>query len=231
MLNYRTIGSGENLVLIHGFGFCGDIFKPLIAKLQNQYKITILDLPGHGGSCSVIGFDNWIKKIFTIIPKNSTILGWSLGGLVAIKLAKLTSAKKIILCGSTPKFIQDKSWDYGIKKDNFISFANNINTNIEKGLTRFISLQGLEKTQIKELKKIIINNLPVRSGLNNALDILLKENLITELLEIDNIEVVLGKKDTIVPVAIQEFYLKNNIKTTILDCGHLPFLHPDFIIN
>jgi len=230
MINCKTYGKGKPLVLLHGFGFCGSIFTPLIDKYETQYKITTIDLPGHGKSNNLIGIDNWVNEIAKIIPENSIILGWSLGGLLAIKLAKKTNAKKIILCASSPKFIRDEIWKFGIDKNNFISFSNNINTNISKGLTRFVSLQGIEKNQIKELKIIINNNIPTIIGLNNALDILLNTDVRNEILEIKNIEVFLGEKDTIVPKCIAIWYQKNNIKTTVLDSGHMPFLNEKFTI-
>jgi hypothetical protein len=152
------------------------------------------------------------------------------GGLVAIKLSKKINAKKIILCGSSPKFVKNNDWQFGIKRSNFQSFADNINTNIDKGLTRFISIQGVEKTILKELKSIINNNLPTIIGLNNALDILLNTDLRDEVLEIKNIEIFLGEKDTIVPKNIANWYLQKGIKTTVLSGGHMSFLHPEFKI-
>jgi pimeloyl-[acyl-carrier protein] methyl ester esterase len=234
MINYQIFDknkSSKNLVLIHGFGFCGEIFTTLIQRYQSDYKITTVDLPGHGKSQNIIELDNWVKAIAKIIPQNSIILGWSLGGLVAIKLAKITNAKKIILCASSPKFVKSDDWDYGIEKSNFNSFASNINLNITKGLTRFVSLQEVAKPQLKELKTIITNNPLSQTGLNNALEILLNTDLRSEILEIKNIEVFLGEKDTIVPKNIANWYQKNNIKTNILSGGHLPFLSDEFSIK
>lgn len=228
MLNYKTVGSGRHLVLIHGFGFCGEVFAPLIKKYQYTYQITTIDLPGHGKSDSIADFDDWIAEIAKIIPYNATILGWSLGGLVAIQLAQIIKVKKVILCASSPKFVSGNNWEFGIDKINFQSFSKNLNLNIGKGLIRFISLQGVEKNIVTSLKEIIQNNPPSVSGLNTALDILLNTDLREEILTIGAIEVVLGETDTIVPKAIAYWYQKHNINTKILSGGHLPFLHPEF---
>jgi pimeloyl-[acyl-carrier protein] methyl ester esterase len=42
------------------------------------------------------------------------------------------------------------------------------------------------------------------------------------------IQVILGKQDTLIPIDLQEWYVQQNIQVTILDTGHLPFLHQDF---
>ena len=230
MINYKIIGAGENLVLLHGFGFCADIFNHLIDRYKDRYRIFAIDLPGHGRSENIEGLDNWAEEIRKIIPQNSIILGWSLGGLVAIKLAQKIITKKIILCASTPKFIINNNWNYGIQENNFKSFSKNISINPAIGLIRFISLQKINKIQAKQLKIIIKNNPPAIIGLNNALNILMKTDLRNEIKTIKNIKVYLGNKDTIVPVELANWYAVNNISTNILNSGHIPFLHPDFLL-
>lgn len=220
-------------MLIHGFGFCGEIFTPIIERYKDKYSSTIIDLPGHGKSDNIKNFADWIVAIQKIIPKNPILLGWSLGGLVALKLATQLSIKKVILCGSSPKFVNDDEWQYGIDTNNFLTFADNLKSNITKGLHRFISLQGLNKNQAKELKNIINNNLPTHSGLRNALDILLNADVRDEikiLQQTTTIEVYLGKKDVIVPISIADWYMQHNIKVAVLSGGHLPFLNEKFNI-
>jgi len=55
MLWHRTIGKGQNLVLLHGWAFNSDIFIELVDKYKNDYCITVIDLPGHGRSPDVEG--------------------------------------------------------------------------------------------------------------------------------------------------------------------------------
>lgn len=45
-----TSGSGFPLLLIHGFGACGDVFQPLAGKLASRYQTIVPDLRGHGRS-------------------------------------------------------------------------------------------------------------------------------------------------------------------------------------
>ena len=54
-IGLRQIGSGNNLVFIHGFPTHGYTWRKLIPKLSENYKCHILDLPGLGDS-------NWTDK-------------------------------------------------------------------------------------------------------------------------------------------------------------------------
>jgi pimeloyl-[acyl-carrier protein] methyl ester esterase len=219
----------QNLVLIHGFGFGSYIFNELESKFHN-YNIITIDLPEHGGNEFVSDdLDDWVNNIKDKIPENAIILGWSLGGLLAIKLTQIVQVKKIILVASSPKFVNDSIWQYGIPTNNFKMFSDNLNANIAKGLTRFVSLQGLEKTQIKQLKPQIEQNLPSILGLNNALKILQNTDLRKELLQIkDKTQVILGNKDTIVPFEIYNWYQDNGFNIKVYNTGHIPFLVQNF---
>lgn len=230
MLNYRTIGTGKNLVLLHGFGFSSGIFQTLIDKYKNQYAITAIDLPGHGSSADH-KCDEWIPEIIKILPPKPILLGWSLGGLLAIKIANLIKVDKLILVATTPKFVTDAEWKFGISPHNFKVFNDSLKNNTSNALTRFVSLQGIDKTTNKKLKTIIENNTPTISGMECGMNILLNSNLIKFLIKLKNIEVVLGEFDTLVPVEIANWYQQYNIKTTIIRTGHLPFLVDKFNID
>lgn len=47
---YTESGSGEPLVLIHGFGDCGSVWEPFLAGLEKQYRVISMELRGHGSS-------------------------------------------------------------------------------------------------------------------------------------------------------------------------------------
>jgi pimeloyl-[acyl-carrier protein] methyl ester esterase len=46
MLYSHTVGQGQTLVLLHGWGFNAELFNTLIEQYKNQYRITVIDLPG-----------------------------------------------------------------------------------------------------------------------------------------------------------------------------------------
>jgi len=231
MLYSSAIGSGPDLVLLHGWGFNSDLFNDLVEKYKSQYCVTKIDLPGHGRSDDVDGgLNEWCDEIINILPKDPILLGWSLGGLLAIKIATQVKISKLILVASTPKFVRSEDWTYGIDANNFQQFSDALQLNLSKGLKRFVSLQTQDKNQLKTLNQSI-DALPASTiALNQGLEILLNTDLICEFEQLKMpIKIILGERDTLIPIKISEWY-KQQIPTT-LNTGHLPFLHQDFELS
>lgn len=230
MLYSSTIGTGQDLVLLHGWGFNSELFNNLINKYKDQYRITVIDLPGHGRSNNTDnGIDNWCDEIIRILPENPILLGWSLGGLLAINIANKIPISELILLASTPNFVNNENWEFGINKDNFQQFADTLQINLSKGLKRFISLQTKDKSQLKSLNKSIEKYPATAQALNQGLEILLTSDLTKEFKNLTvPIKVFLGNYDTLVPQKISNWYDKNHTKTQILNTGHLPFLDDNF---
>jgi len=230
MLYSSTTGAGKDLVLLHGWGFNSDLFNNLINLYQDQYRITKIDLPGHGRSADIAGgIDNWCHEIIKILPENPILLGWSLGGLLAIHIATQIKISRLILVASSPNFVQNNNWEFGIDADHFRQFSNTLEFNLSKGLKRFVSLQTKDKVQIKSLNQSI-DVLPAsKNALNQGLKILLNTDLTQQFLALNiDKKIILGDKDTLVPSTIAHWYQQQSIDTIVLNTGHMPFLHSDF---
>ena len=105
---YRTIGKGDPVILIHGFGEDGDIWENQIAFLKDHFKLIIPDLPGSGRSemikdMSIEGMAELLKEIINIeVPFSSPLgvperegtqfgvgaVGHSMGGYITLALAE-----------------------------------------------------------------------------------------------------------------------------------------------
>ena len=230
MLHSNKIGAGTNLVLLHGWCFNSKIFKNLVSQYKNKYCIHLIDLPGHDKSPNIEGnIDDWCQHIIQVMPPNPIILGWSLGGLLAINIASKIKVSSLILVGSTPNFIKNKQWQYGIEASIFKEFHNLLATNRKQALKRFVSLQTKNTEQIRYLKTTINNCHITSKALNQGLNIMLNTDLTNILLNLKiPIKAILGKQDALVPYTINEWYKANNIQTKIFNSGHLPFLNSCF---
>ena len=230
MLWHRTVGDGPSLVLLHGWAFNSDIFQNLVDKYKANYRVTVIDLPGHGRSNDIDGdIESWCNEIIKLIPEKSTLVGWSLGGLLSTYLASKIDLKKLILIAATPCLVNNESWNYGINTEIFNQFAINLKNDSTKSLKRFVSLQSKDKSQLQELYKSIQKYPASMSALNNGLEIIINSDLR------DNYEkltvpkaVILGSLDTLVPVKIKEWYDEAGSTTSVIRSGHLPFLNKDF---
>lgn len=123
-INYEQKGSGELIVLLHGWGSNIKLFSNLIDLLSKKYTVVAMDMPGFGESQeppSAWCVDDYADFVIDFLKDYDTkevmLLGHSFGGRVIIKLnskPKLPFAiKKVILvdsAGIMPPKSNKKSW-------------------------------------------------------------------------------------------------------------------------
>ena len=92
---YSVTGTGEPVLLIHGFGEDGTIWDLVIKDLTREFRFVIPDLPGSGksimkkGDWSMEGFANGIKTVMDqeeIIK--APVIGHSMGGYITLAFAE-----------------------------------------------------------------------------------------------------------------------------------------------
>jgi pimeloyl-ACP methyl ester carboxylesterase len=97
---YRTEGSGNPVMLLHGFGEDGRIWNGQVEALKKDFRIIIPDLPGIGqselleGDCTMEDFAEVIKMItdneeITSKPNGTfSLIGHSMGGYITLAFAR-----------------------------------------------------------------------------------------------------------------------------------------------
>src|SRR5690349_15037731 len=93
LLGYDRAGSGEPLLLLHGFGTTRADFAALLPELAEDFDVLSVDLPGHGTSPMIDGTPSVAALTDAVINDLDAhgldrvhVLGNSLGGRVAIEL-------------------------------------------------------------------------------------------------------------------------------------------------
>lgn len=192
---------------------------------QDQDLISnILDLP-----CDSLDYTN--KKISDVIDdislrkqKYDCIIGWSLGGQIALELSKYIAVNKLILVSTPYKFISSETYDLGIKEKEFKGFQYLLKKNKQKLLEHFRDLI-MENNVDKEQLSLSNNN---TQDLLCWLEFLGQFNGNNNFPNIDNIMLIYGKLDKIVKYQQGELYLQkfNNASLEIFPlASHIPFLH------
>ena len=106
-INYIQYGKGRDIVLLHGWGQNIEMMKPLGDYFSDNYRITILDLPGFGKSDEPK--ESWnIEKYSSFLElflkelnvKKPIVIGHSFGGRVAIRYSSRNPIEKLVLFGS-----------------------------------------------------------------------------------------------------------------------------------
>ncbi|HEY8397430.1 MAG TPA: alpha/beta fold hydrolase [Flavihumibacter sp.] len=94
-MNYRKLGKGKTVVLIHGFGEDSRIWDGTIEALQDKFQLIVPDLPGTGSSALEPGLsmESMATGIKTILDtekiSTATLLGHSMGGYISLAFAEL----------------------------------------------------------------------------------------------------------------------------------------------
>jgi 3-oxoadipate enol-lactonase len=95
-IHYLERGRGEPLLLIHGLGCSGAAWAFQVAALEHRFRLIIPDLPGSGHSSpprseyTIEGFAHAMWRLMDHLQIHETnIVGFSLGGAVALEMASL----------------------------------------------------------------------------------------------------------------------------------------------
>lgn len=117
-LFYESIGHGSPLLLIHGLGSSGDDWAFQREDFSRSHRLILPDLRGSGrsakppGPYSIAQFaaDLW-RLLDALGVEYTSILGFSLGGAVALEMALTSPARvhKLIVCNALANYRTD-SW-------------------------------------------------------------------------------------------------------------------------
>lgn len=239
----ETFGSGKPITLVHGWAMHSGIWRSFAQSLAQHYQVTCIDLPSHGHSDKLSPFTLETvgdALVETLPDKSSCWLGWSLGATVVLDIARRYPERvdALILLAGNPLFIRSEQWA-GVKPEVLDAFAASLTTDCQATLLRFLALQVNSlpngKSLLKELKTAVMEcEPPDYDSLQGGLDILKNTDLRAALSELDIlVSVILGDKDTLVPVAVFDNLINLGIQPEIIKgAGHVPFLsHPQELLT
>ena len=200
------------LVYLHGFATGPGIWdsqKPgHTARMGYAPQIDFSDLTAES------------RRLSNAIGPETILIGWSMGGMIALKTAVLSpeKVKALVLVSTTPKFVSSPDYPYGLP----LALLRNLKKKIRLiGVKAFhalafkdLQIPGLVETPIEqaekelaELEQVDLRELPAR-------------------IEVPTL-IIHGNKDPIVSVESAE-YLAKNISGSELhiydNVGHAPFL-------
>jgi pimeloyl-[acyl-carrier protein] methyl ester esterase len=142
-------GQGPDLVLLHGWGLNLRVWDGLARGLTKHFRVITVDLPGHGRSA-------WNPKartpaeqawqVHAALASRSdrySLLGWSLGGQIALDLAAAMpgNVERLVLVATTPRFAASEDWSFGMPAAALDKLATQLRTNYKRTVSEFLELQ------------------------------------------------------------------------------------------
>ncbi len=111
-LNFRTLGAGHPLIIMHGVFGSSDNWQTLGKVFSEKFKVYLVDLRNHGNSphSDQFDYDVMVEDIVELMNDEGIdkahILGHSMGGKVAMHLATQHPDKvdKLIIVDIAPKY-------------------------------------------------------------------------------------------------------------------------------
>jgi pimeloyl-[acyl-carrier protein] methyl ester esterase len=235
-------GAGTDVVLVHGWGLHGGIWGDLPAQLAQRHRVSVVDLPGHGRSRGVPfpeDLPRLAQSVAQHLPASATWIGWSLGGLVAMSVALQSPAHvmRLVLVGSTPRFVQAPDWRGAMPPELLTQFAQELAGDYRATLQRFLSLQmGMDaagRALLKTLRcEMFRHGEPDAAALIGGLAILRDTDLRPQLPRIACPTLIVhGEHDRLASASASEYlqaHMPDARRVCIDSAGHAPFLsHPD----
>ena len=236
-LHVERSGSGRDLVLLHGWGLHGGIWSGAIADLSARFRVHAVDLPGHGRSAAAAfgDLDAVVDLVAQAIPEAAIVCGWSLGGLLAQRLAVRHAAcvRALALVATTPCFVERGDWEHGVKAEVLAGFSADLRRDPQATLRAFVTLNAAGGAQgrsaLRELAAEFASlGAPHSAVLDAGLSALETADLRGDTAAIRQPAVVIhGGRDALVPIGAGRWLAAHIAGARMVElerCAHLPFI-------
>ena len=147
-------GAGSPLVMLHGWGLNVRVWDALVTALEAHHRLITVDLPGHGHSpwradCATAHAQvDWIAQAVAarIGGASYALLGWSLGGQLALQWAAYPPAglerpTRLALIAATPRFTAAPDWPHGTPEARLLSLTEGLRHDYRRTVSEFLELQ------------------------------------------------------------------------------------------
>ena len=239
-VSVQSTGHGPPLVLLHGWAMHSGMWGPVREQLARSHRVHAVDLPGHGHSAPVAPctLDSIVAAIDAALAGEArpfAVLGWSLGGLVAMRwaLTRPERVHRLALVCTTPRFVADPDWPHAMAGEAIARFGDELHVAWKLTVQRFLALQVHNSEHGRATLAAMRDALwargePSRSALAEMLEVLVTADLRAAAPSIEQPTlVVAGGRDTLTPPAAGR-WLANAIPGAqfqeIAGSAHAPFL-------
>ena len=235
-IRYRSEGKGGAVVLLHGFLENLTMWNPFITELATKNRIVTIDLLGHGQT-GCLGYVHTMEEQAAIVNavlnhlhlRKFILVGHSMGGYVALKLAEMNPERIKGLCLMNSTALADsvekkKNRDRAIK-----AVKHNKKTFIKVAIPNLFS-EANKSVYRKEISEIIEEavQMPTQGVIASLEGMKIRKSRIKVLkMNTFNKMLVIGKQDP----ALEYESLIKQVKNTNVKVAEFPDGHMSHIEN
>lgn len=141
------MSANRAVVLLPGLGFACSAMQPLQRYCETLFPTAVVDY-------ETDSFETWLARCENELPQPVHLVGWSLGGLLAWKLAQRFPERvlSVVTFSSSPQFLAANNWP-GVSSEHWAPFLDF--SQQEKMQQHLLRLQGDRQT-VRELKAHLI---------------------------------------------------------------------------
>jgi len=244
-LRYDRVGAGPAVLLIHGWTFNRTVWERQVLALRDRHTVITVDLRGHGESshprtgytipAMATDLEHLVRALN--VP-HVALVGWSMGGVVALDLARRLGARvrALALVGTTAGGLLDADNDLALDKKDLDETKAAMNADF-RGFARQFAVRLFKRGAESPFHAWAVDQMqktPPQVA-SACLDAVLAADLRPALKTLDvRTTVIHGRHDAVFPPAHGEA-LKKGIKgatlTMLEDSGHTPFLEEPEAFN
>ena len=215
---YIEKGSGDTVILLHGWGQTKETFNTIIDNLKDNYHVIAIDLPGFGETEIGLPMDLYMvsellhKFVVCMNIKKPIFLGHSYAArILGIYASKYEVSKLIIVSGA------------GIKQK--LSMKNRIKIRIYKFFKKrniILKTGSVDYINSDNVKRVMLVN-AINTDITKELKTIKAPTLL-----------IYGSKDKVTPLSLG-YKMKELIEYSELikldGCGHFPYIEQPTIFN
>jgi len=155
--HYPNAGAAR-VLLLHGWGFDTRVWHDVLPQLQQSMDVVSVSLPGFGDNSHITcdySDQQLLELLQPLLAPHTYILGWSLGGNLAVLLAKHypQQVRGVICLASNPCFVEQPHWP-GMAASTLAQFIDGFNQHAAKTIKQFVALNAMGDSQQRALLQV-----------------------------------------------------------------------------
>ena len=160
-ISYRETGSGNTVILVHGFLENQKMWDGVVKELEHTHRVFTLDLLGHGksdGLCDIHTMEQQAMLINDLMKRHkilkATLIGHSMGGYICLAFAEMFPEKLAALGLLNSHPFADNIEKQEARERAVKTVKNHYEAYVKAAIPSFFAPDNREKYR-KEIEKLI----------------------------------------------------------------------------